>query len=129
MIYDTNFLVALQGRKRGITAQEARAWSATHDTSGLYVPRIVEMEFLAGFPTDAAAAPYLRDFVVLPLDAVVLNETARIMRELCRKGQTIGAADSMIAATARLYGLSLVTDNVNHFRRFPGLHVLGYIQS
>lgn len=91
MIYDTNFLVALQGRKRGITAQEARAWSATHDTSGLYVPRIVEMEFLAGFP--------------------------------------IGAADSMIAATARLYGLSLVTDNVNHFRRVPGLHVLGYIQS
>jgi hypothetical protein len=57
VIYDTNFLGALQGRQRGITAQEARAWSATHDTFGLYVPRIVEMAFLAGFPTDAAAAP------------------------------------------------------------------------
>lgn len=128
MIYDTNFFVALQGRKKGITAQQARAWSAENDTSGLYLPRIAEMEFMAGFATDKEAAPYLRGFVVLPLNAAVLDETARIMRELCRAGQAIGAADSIIAATARLYGLPLVTDNVKHFRRVAGLDVRGYIK-
>lgn len=129
MIYDTNFLVALQGRKKGITAKQARAWAAENDPGTLYLPRIAVMEFLAGFATDAEAEPYLRGFVVLPIDSIVFDETARVMRELCRAGQPIGAADSIIAATARLYGLPLVTDNTRHFKRVIGLYVRGYLPS
>ncbi|MFA6289378.1 MAG: type II toxin-antitoxin system VapC family toxin [Opitutaceae bacterium] len=125
MIYDTNFLIALQGRKKGITANEARAWAA-NDPGVLYVPRLVEMEFLAGFASDAEASRYLRGFVVLPLESAVLKETVRIMRELRGEGQGIGAADSIIAATARLYGLPLVTDNVRHFNRVQGLNVRNF---
>ncbi len=126
MIYDTNFLVALQGRKKGITAASARAWAA-NDPGVLYIPRLVEIEFLAGFSTDTEAAPYLRGFVVLPLETAVLKETVRVMRDLRAKGQSIGAADSIIAATARLYGLPLVTENVKHFNRVPGVEVKSYL--
>ncbi|HEY9247841.1 MAG TPA: type II toxin-antitoxin system VapC family toxin [Rariglobus sp.] len=126
MIYDTNFFIALQGRKKGITAKQARDWAAK-DPGALYVPRIVEIEFLAGFATDADAAPYLRGFVVLPMDSTVLKETVRIMRELRIAGGGIGAADSIIAATARLYGLPLVTDNVKHFKRIGGVDVRSFV--
>lgn len=126
MIYDTNFLVALQGRKKGITAKQAREWAA-NDPGVLYIPRIVEIEFLAGFATDAEASPYLRGFVVLPLEAAVLKETVRVMRELRETGQGIGAADSIIAATVRLYGLPLVTENIRHFRRIEGLDVRSFV--
>lgn len=119
--------MALQGRKKGITAKQARAWSAENDLSGLYVPRLAMMEFLAGFTTDEEAKPFLRGFVVLPVNEPVLKETAKIMRELSCAGLTIGAADSMIAATARLYGLPLVTDNVKHFGRVAGLQVRNYL--
>lgn len=126
MIYDTNFLIALQGRKKGITAKDARAWAA-NDPGVLYIPRLVEIEFLAGFQTDAEAAPYLYGFVVLPVESSVLKETVRIMRELHSIGHGIGAADSIIAATARLYGLPLVTDNIRHFNRIAGVEVRPYI--
>jgi predicted nucleic acid-binding protein len=126
VIYDTNFFIALQGRKKGITAKQARDWAAK-DPGALYVPRIVEIEFLAGFATDADAAPYLRGFVVLPMDSTVLKETVRIMRELRIAGGGIGAADSIIAATARLYGLPLVTDNVKHFKRIGGVDVRSFV--
>lgn len=126
MIYDTNFLIALQGRKKGITAKEARQWAAQHSTA-LYVSRLTRMEFLAGFANDAAGEPFLRGFIVLDVNDAVLIETADIMRELCRIGQPIGVADSIIAATARLYGLEIATDNTKHFKRVPGLAVRNYM--
>jgi predicted nucleic acid-binding protein len=48
------------------------------------------------------------------------------MRELRTAGQSIGLADSIIAATARLYDLPLVTENTQHFARVPGLDLRAY---
>jgi len=39
----------------------------------------------------------------------------------------IGAHDLIIAATARYYGLPLLTDNANEFSRVPGLGMPPYI--
>lgn len=97
------------------------------DDGVAYISRTVEIEFLAGFPTDTAAAPHLRYFTVIPMSEPVLKETVRVMRELRGTGTGIGVADSIIAATARLYGLPVVTDNVRHFKRIKGLEVRGYI--
>ncbi len=85
------------------------------------------MEFCVGFKTDALAAPYLLNFVILPIDETVIAETTRIMRETAQEGRGIGMADSMIAATARVYGLPIVTDNVKHFRLVSGLDVRSYL--
>lgn len=66
MIYDTNFLVALQGRQKGITANQARAWASENDAGTLYLPRIAVVEFLAVFATDAEAEPICADSSCCP---------------------------------------------------------------
>jgi predicted nucleic acid-binding protein len=128
VIYDTNFLVAIQGRKKGFTRAEAIAWMKREDAGGAYVPRIVEIEFLGGFAADDDAAAHLHYFTVLPMDEAVLKEAVQVMRELRSTGQGVGAADSIIAATARLYGLPLVTDNIRHFKPIKGLDVRGFMK-
>lgn len=127
VIYDTNFLIALQGRNKRLSATEAKLWIGRHETGMMYIPRIVALEFSSGFTSDAGAAQFLGLFTVLPMGEGVLSESLRVMRALHAKGQGIGAADSIIAATALRYGLPLVTDNVKHFRRIEGLDVRGFI--
>jgi len=58
---------------------------------------------------------------VLPFDVVVARVHARVRFELARKGQTIGALDLMIGATALAHGLAVATANVREFERIPGL--------
>lgn len=73
------------------------------------------------------ALPLLGLFVVLSPGDAIWKEAAQVMRDLRTVGQGIGLADGIIAATARLYDLPLVTDNVKHFRRVAGLDVRGYV--
>ena len=127
MIYDTNFLIALQGRHKRFSRAQAKTWIAQHETGDLYIPRVAEVEFLAGFAADADAAPLLDLFVVLSPDDSVWAETVGVLRELRTAGERIGLADSIIAATARLYGLPLVTDNARHYKRVAGLDVRVYL--
>lgn len=126
MIYDTNFLIAIQGRKKGFSRADALAWMKREDDGIAYIPRLVEMEFLSGFSDDTEAARHLNYFTVLPMDETVLAEAIAVMRELRSTGKGIGAADSIIAATCRLYALPLVTQNVKHLSRVEGLRVVGY---
>ena len=46
---------------------------------------------------------------------------SEISAELTKTGRMIGAHDLLIAATARLHDLPILTDNVNEFSRVPGL--------
>jgi predicted nucleic acid-binding protein len=41
-------------------------------------------------------------------------------------GPLIGANDIWVAATGLVYGVPVVTRNETHFRRVPGLTVIGY---
>jgi tRNA(fMet)-specific endonuclease VapC len=43
--------------------------------------------------------------------------------ELRRRGEPIGDADVLIAASALVHGLTVVTNNEGHFRRISGLDV------
>ena len=49
-----------------------------------------------------------------------------IYRELKATGQLIGANDLWIAATARAYGVSLVTSNYDDFARIKGIKLYDY---
>lgn len=48
---------------------------------------------------------------------------AEIRSHLERQGKTIGANDMLIAAHALALDLILVTDNVDEFKRVPGLSI------
>ncbi len=60
---------------------------------------------------------------ILPLtDSIVLRATD-IYASLHERGKLIGDADTLIAATALVHGLGLVTENADHFARIPELEV------
>lgn len=65
--------------------------------------------------------------VSLTDDAVV--RASEIYAELRRRGQPIGDADILIAASALVHGLSVVTNNEQHFRRIPGLVLENWLRS
>jgi len=59
----------------------------------------------------------------LTLDEHSAELAGRICGDLERIGQPIGLADSMIAATALQYNLTLVTGNLSHYQR---IQAIGY---
>ena len=62
-----------------------------------------------------------RASVVLPLTDEVVVRAAEIYGVLHKRGSLIGDADTLIAATALVHGLELVTENPDHFGRVPDL--------
>ena len=60
---------------------------------------------------------------VLPLTDDIIVQAAEIYAMLYQGGQLISDAGILIAATALKHHLVLVTENVNHFRRIPGVSI------
>jgi tRNA(fMet)-specific endonuclease VapC len=61
--------------------------------------------------------------VVLPYDTPIARIYGEIRARMEADGRMPGEADLQIAATALHHGLSVVTGNVRHFERVPGLRV------
>jgi len=74
-------------------------------------------------PNLAALDAFLLDFRVMPFDETAAREAGRVRAELEKKGQRIGAMDTLIAAHAKSLGLPVVTNNVADFSRVRGLKV------
>jgi tRNA(fMet)-specific endonuclease VapC len=66
---------------------------------------------------------FFEPLVSLPFDDRCADEAALIRLELVRTGRPIGPNDLLIAATARVHDLVLVTHNTREFSRVPGLRV------
>jgi tRNA(fMet)-specific endonuclease VapC len=64
---------------------------------------------------------------VLALEADADRRYGDLRAELERAGTPIGANDMLIAAPALALGLTLVTDNVDEFRRVRGLTVRNWL--
>lgn len=94
---------------------------------------ITASELLVGVHRARSAAKrrYRLDFVeailrrvpVMPFDAAAAETHARLSVYLSAIGQPIGPNDLLIASTALTLGYELLTHNLGHFRRIPGLHV------
>ncbi len=99
-----------------------------------FTSSVVVGEMYAGAYASQATAKWLDriERLVLPTMTILIfdlptaHEYGRIRAELRRSGQPIDEADMMIAATAVHHGLTLVTANVSHFSRIPGLSVRGF---
>ncbi len=68
----------------------------------------------------------LRHFEIIPYGYDIAKSAASIDAELARKGVIVGMADIIIAATARHFGLKVVTRDKEHFARIPKLAVETY---
>jgi len=59
----------------------------------------------------------------LPYDAAIAREYGRVCALLEEKGQPLADADVQIASAALHHELELVTGNLRHFTRVPGLAI------
>lgn len=127
MLFDTNFLIAYGKGTKAVSKQRARSYfAALPPGTPCFIARVTWMEFVAGFESEAAAAPHLAPFTVLDMDTQLWWAASRVVRNLGLRGKPIGSADSIIAATALTYGLPVVSNNTRHFRDVEGLDLRDY---
>ena len=90
----------------------------------LYVSAITVYELLAGATNNQKfqdAQRLLSAVTILPVDENVAALAAQLYQQM--KGNSIGLADTLIAATALCHNLPLKTLNTRHFSRVSGLIV------
>ena len=128
LILDTNFIiVAEREAKRGVTTTISRFF-ATRANESFYITFTVAGELACGqsASTKRDWERLCRPYPILPWSNDVSWQYGEIYRALAAKGQLIGANDMWIAATALVHGMGVVTNNVDEFRRVPGLTVVPY---
>jgi|SRR5579862_446511 len=122
-LLDTNIVSELRKpRPHGAVV----AWLRSLDQRDLYVSAVTLGELQAGIEIarelDPAKAAEIEAWVdrvsaiwnVLPMDAATFRMSARLMH---RRSDDL-LEDAMIAATARVHGLQIVTRNVRDFKDF-----------
>jgi predicted nucleic acid-binding protein len=70
----------------------------------------------------------LPNLPVLPFDASAARRYGEVRAELERQGTPIGDADLRIASIALDRNLTVVTANVRHFEKVPGLAVENWLE-
>jgi tRNA(fMet)-specific endonuclease VapC len=68
-----------------------------------------------------ALQKFLAPLEILPFGADAMHAYGTLRAELERRGQPIGALDTLIAPHALALGARLVTQNLGEFSRVPGL--------
>jgi tRNA(fMet)-specific endonuclease VapC len=66
---------------------------------------------------------FLRGVDVLPINRRIAKRYAKLAGELRAAGQMIDQPDLFIASTALCNNLTLLTRNLRHFQRVPGLQI------
>lgn len=128
LILETSFLIDLEREHTRGRPGGAVTFLEQHEGARLYLPFIVSGEMAAGVPLADRARwqTFLAPLYVLPVTNDVCWEYGQAFRYLQANGRLIGGNDLWVAATALANRMPVVTRNVDHFRRVPGLEVLGY---
>jgi predicted nucleic acid-binding protein len=66
---------------------------------------------------------FLADFAILPVNDKIIERFAQTRAMLRQQGQMIPDMDLLIASTAIVADLILITRNLRHFTRIPGLRL------
>ena len=67
------------------------------------------------------------NFKVIPLVDGWYNDYAEIRQSIVSKGYMVGDFDIIIGATARRFGLTVVTHNIKHFSLMPGVKCVDWV--
>jgi tRNA(fMet)-specific endonuclease VapC len=74
-------------------------------------------------PQLKALEEFAADNEILPLDIAAVQKAAEVYAILRKQGNLISEGDILIAGTALANDCSLVTNNLDHYRRVPGLQI------
>lgn len=131
VVVDTDILSALMRNNPTVVAN-AEAYLAQYAHLSLSI--ITRYEILRGLKANNATrrATAFEEFCannkILPITEDVISQAAEIYADLYKRGALIGDADILIAASALVNGLGVVTNNERHFRRITNLHVENWQQ-
>src|SRR5688500_3749349 len=129
-LLDTNIVSALM-RRDPIASAKANAYLKEH--SQLTFSIITQFEIIRG-RKGKGSTRRLTAFrmacegsLILPLTGEIVEHASDIYAYLYKHGTLIEDADMLIAATALVHGLVLVTDNEKHFSRVVGLQLENWL--
>jgi tRNA(fMet)-specific endonuclease VapC len=112
------------------TARKSIAKAISLSSSQIFISSVVRFELLSG--AERSARPLIErqkvenfcaQFNSLSFDDDCAEEAAKVRTELESLGTKIGPYDTLIAATARLHNLTVVTGNTGEFSRVKNLRV------
>jgi len=130
-LLDTSILSAIM---KGIPAVMPRARAYLADHGAFSFSGITRYEILRGLKAknalvqSAAFDRLCAASEILPLTDDVIVRAAEVYGDLKRLGALIGDGDILIGATALVHGLTVTTDNEDHFRRIPGLTIENWLR-
>ncbi len=131
VVLDTDILSAIM-RQNPAVLPKAREYLAEHSQFTLSI--ITRYEILRGLKAKGATRQ-IRAFdefcaknIILPLTDEIVVKAADIYADLKGHGVLIGDADILIAASALVRGLAVITNNEAHFQRIPELQVLNWLK-
>lgn len=131
VVLNTDTLSAIM-RQNPVVIPKARAYLAAHSHFTLSI--ITRYEILRGLKSKGATKQVI-DFdrfcarnTILPLTNGAVVKAAEIYADLSVRGELIGDADILIAASALVHGLGVVTNNEDHFNRIRDIHVENWLK-
>ncbi len=128
LILETTFLVDLERENRRGVPGPAVTFLESNQEARLYLAFVVAGELAAGVSMRERSrwAAFLAPLYLLASTPEVSWHYGRAYRHLRDDGRLIDSNDLWIAATGLAYHMPVVTRNVEHFRRVPGLEVETY---
>lgn len=128
VILETTFLIDLERELIRKIKGPAHRFLRGNPLFRLHVTFTVAGEFAAGPAIRERKhwESFLTQFQILLPSKDICWEYGKIYRYLKDNGMLIGANDLWIGATALVFGMPVVTRNMKHFRRIPGLQVTPY---
>ena len=112
----THYFIQHSGRLSvpTIVVGELYTWAHHHPTPQLFIDRIEN--------------DLLRDIIVLDFDKACCIEFGRLNGRLLTRGIVVSPPDLIIAATALVHDLTLVTHNTRDFQKIPDLRLEDWLQ-
>lgn len=124
-ILDTDWIINALAGKHHATAVIGRLAPQGLAVSVITLGEIYEGAFKYANPQAHLTAfrQFLAPFRLLGLDDSIMERFAEIRADLRRRGQLLADFDILLGATALQHNLTLLTHNVEHFKRIPNLQL------
>lgn len=124
-LVDSDYLISALANRAEPVATLARLQPAGVSITWATLAEVYEGAF--GFPDPPAMLAtfraFLRPYPVLPADEPTMARFGELRSMLRRRGRMIPDFDIVLAATALEHNLTVVTFDVRHFNRIPGLNL------